>query len=62
LEYLQGMTTSALYARVSTKDKGQSTENQLPELRRFAQAYGYAVYKEYVEHESGSLKKLSFLF
>ncbi len=43
------MTTVALYARVSTKDKGQSTENQLPELRRFAQAYGYTVYKEYVE-------------
>ena len=38
------MTTVALYARVSTKDKGQSTENQLPELRRFAQVYGYTVY------------------
>lgn len=47
------MTTVALYARVSTKDKGQSTENQLPELRRFAQAYGYTIYREYVEHESG---------
>jgi DNA invertase Pin-like site-specific DNA recombinase len=43
------MTTVALYARVSTKDKGQSTENQLPELRRFAQAHDYTVYKEYVE-------------
>jgi DNA invertase Pin-like site-specific DNA recombinase len=53
------MTTVALYARVSTKDKGQSTENQLPELRRFAQAYGYAIYKEYVEHESGGTGKRS---
>lgn len=43
----------ALYARVSTKDKGQSTENQLPELRRYAEAHGYPIYKEYVEQESG---------
>lgn len=42
----------ALYARVSTKDKGQSTENQLPELRRYAEAHGHTVYKEYVEEES----------
>jgi DNA invertase Pin-like site-specific DNA recombinase len=53
------MTTVSLYARVSTKDKGQSTENQLPELRHFAQAYGYTIYKEYVEHESGSAGKRS---
>ncbi|RZK30711.1 MAG: hypothetical protein EOO63_06035 [Hymenobacter sp.] len=26
----------ALYARVSTKDKGQDTENQLHQLRAFA--------------------------
>jgi DNA invertase Pin-like site-specific DNA recombinase len=53
------MTIVALYARVSTKDKGQSTENQLPELRRFAQAHGYTVYREYVEHESGGTGKRS---
>ncbi|RZJ56656.1 MAG: recombinase family protein [Hymenobacter sp.] len=53
------MTIVALYARVSTKDKGQSTENQLPELRRFAQAHGYIVYKEYVEHELGGTGKRS---
>jgi DNA invertase Pin-like site-specific DNA recombinase len=47
------MTTVALYARVSTRDKGQSTETQLPELRRFAHVYSYTIYKEYVEHESG---------
>jgi hypothetical protein len=53
------MTIVALYARVSTKDKGQSTENQLPELRRFVQANGYTVYKEYVEHEPGGTGKHS---
>jgi DNA invertase Pin-like site-specific DNA recombinase len=25
----------AIYARVSTKDKGQSTDNHLPDLRRY---------------------------
>lgn len=44
----------AIYARVSTKDKGQSTDNQLPDLRRYAEAHGYTVYKEYAEEESGS--------
>lgn len=44
----------ALYARVSTKDKGQSTDNQLPDLRAYAVAHGYTVYKEYTEEESGS--------
>lgn len=44
----------ALYARVSTKDKGKSTETQLPELRRYAEAHGYLIYKEYVEQESAS--------
>lgn len=37
---------------MSTKDKGQSTENQVPKLRCFAQAHGYTIYKEYVEEES----------
>jgi DNA invertase Pin-like site-specific DNA recombinase len=53
------MTTVALYARVSIKDKGQSTENQPPELRRFAQAHGYTSYKEYVEQELGGTGKRS---
>jgi DNA invertase Pin-like site-specific DNA recombinase len=48
------MTIVAFYARVSTKDKGQSTENQLPELRRFAQAHGYTVYKG--SHQSSNRK------
>jgi len=44
----------AIYARVSTKDKGQSTDNQLPDLRAYALIHGYSVYKEYTEEESGS--------
>jgi DNA invertase Pin-like site-specific DNA recombinase len=43
----------AIYARVSTKDKGQSTDNQLPDLRRYAQVHGWDIYKEYAEEESG---------
>lgn len=43
----------ALYARVSTKDKGQSVENQVPDLRNYALARGWTIYKEYVEEESG---------
>ena len=43
----------AIYARVSTKDKGQSVDNQLPDLRAYAQVCGYTVYKEYTEEESG---------
>ena len=45
--------TVALYAHVSTKDKGQHTDNQLRDLRRFAEVQGYDVYKEYTEEESG---------
>jgi len=44
----------AIYARVSTKDKGQSTDNQLPDLRRYAEVLGWTIYKEYAEEESGS--------
>jgi DNA invertase Pin-like site-specific DNA recombinase len=44
----------AIYARVSTKDKGQSTDNQLPDLRRYALVHGWNIYKEYAEEESGS--------
>jgi DNA invertase Pin-like site-specific DNA recombinase len=35
----------AIYARVS-KDKGQSTDNQLPDMRRYAQVHGWDIYKE----------------
>jgi DNA invertase Pin-like site-specific DNA recombinase len=44
----------AIYARVSTKDKGQDTENQLAQLRGFAATQGWTVYREFVDHETGS--------
>jgi DNA invertase Pin-like site-specific DNA recombinase len=43
----------ALYARVSTKDKGQDPENQLHILREFAQAQGWKIVHEYVDFVSG---------
>jgi len=44
---------AALYARVSTRDKGQEVENQLIELRRFCVAQGWLIVREYRECESG---------
>jgi DNA invertase Pin-like site-specific DNA recombinase len=43
----------ALYARVSTKDRGQDTENQLQQLRDFCQRQGWDIAHEYVDHLSG---------
>jgi DNA invertase Pin-like site-specific DNA recombinase len=43
----------ALYARVSTKDKGQETENQLRQLRTFCEKQGWAIVCEYVDRASG---------
>jgi DNA invertase Pin-like site-specific DNA recombinase len=45
-------TSVAIYARVSTKEKGQDTENQLAELRQFAAASGWKVANEYIDHAS----------
>jgi DNA invertase Pin-like site-specific DNA recombinase len=42
----------AVYARVSTKDKGQDTENQLRELRQFADSSGWTITTEYIDQES----------
>ena len=42
----------AIYARVSTKDKGQDTENQLHQLRAFAEQHG-TLYRVYTDQESG---------
>jgi DNA invertase Pin-like site-specific DNA recombinase len=46
--------SAALYARVSTRDKGQETENQLAELREFAEKQGWEIRYEFVDRESGS--------
>lgn len=46
----------AIYARVSTRDKGQDCENQLQELRQFADRKrneGWQVCGEYVDCASG---------
>lgn len=48
------LTRVAIYARVSTKDKGQEVENQLRQLREFAALQGWAVYREFIDHETGS--------
>jgi DNA invertase Pin-like site-specific DNA recombinase len=47
-------TRVAIYARVSTKDKGQEVENQLGQLREFSALQGWNVIREYVDHETGS--------
>src|SRR5258706_14518187 len=47
-------TRVALYARISTKDKGQEVENQLRQLREFSAFNGWSVIREYVDRESGS--------
>jgi DNA invertase Pin-like site-specific DNA recombinase len=41
----------AIYARVSTDDKGQDPENQLRQLREWCGRMGYPIAREYVEHE-----------
>ena len=45
----------ALYARVSTKDKGQEVENQLAQLRAFAARNGWTIVREYIDHETGKV-------
>jgi DNA invertase Pin-like site-specific DNA recombinase len=44
---------TALYARVSTKDGRQDTENQLRQLREFAASQGWTIAAEYVDRASG---------
>jgi DNA invertase Pin-like site-specific DNA recombinase len=43
----------AIYARVSTRDKGQDPENQFLQLRQFCAAQGWQIVHEYLDHESG---------
>jgi DNA invertase Pin-like site-specific DNA recombinase len=40
---------TALYARVSTSDKGQDPEMQLRELREYCERRGWTVFAEYVD-------------
>jgi len=48
------ITRTALYARISTRDKGQDVENQLTQLREFAARQGWVIAQEFVDRESGS--------
>jgi DNA invertase Pin-like site-specific DNA recombinase len=43
----------ALYARVSTRDKGQDNENQLSQLREFCSRQGWDIVHEYVDRATG---------
>lgn len=45
---------AALYARVSTHDKGQDPELQLQEMREYCHRMGWEIYREYVDYESGA--------
>jgi DNA invertase Pin-like site-specific DNA recombinase len=47
----------ALYARVSTKDGRQDTENQLIALREYCSKQGWEIAGEYVDHETGGTSK-----
>lgn len=52
--YPEGMKRAAIYARVSTIDRGQNPETQLRQLREYASRRGFAIACEYVDHASGS--------
>ena len=47
----------AVYARVSTKDGRQDTENQLIALREYCSKQGWEIACEYVDHETGGTSK-----
>ncbi|HEY2533807.1 MAG TPA: recombinase family protein [Xanthobacteraceae bacterium] len=44
---------AAIYARVSTDDKGQDPENQLRQLREYCARAGHEIVGEYIDRESG---------
>lgn len=47
----------ALYARISTIDKGQDVELQLSELREFARMRGFEIVREYVDRGISGAKE-----
>jgi DNA invertase Pin-like site-specific DNA recombinase len=55
---------AAIYARVSNKDKGQDSANQLLQLREYCARQSWNVVEEYIDHESaktddrGAFKRL----
>src|SRR6516225_3082814 len=57
MERLAGIKIVALYARVSTKDGRQDTENQLIALREYCAKQGWVIVEEFVDHETGGTSK-----
>jgi DNA invertase Pin-like site-specific DNA recombinase len=57
MKRLEGIKNVALYARVSTKDGRQDTENQLIALREYCAKQDWAIVEEYVDHETGGTSK-----
>ena len=53
---------AAIYARVSTDDKGQDVENQLLQLREYCRLRGHEVFREYTENITGTGKKKRPMF
>lgn len=45
---------AALYARISTRDKGQNLENQLGELRNYAERMEWIIERQYLDTETGA--------
>jgi len=43
----------AIYARVSTRDKGQDVRNQLDQLRAYCDKQGWHIVNEYIDQRSG---------
>lgn len=43
----------AIYARVSTRDKGQDVRNQLEQLRAYCDKQGWHIVNEYIDQRSG---------
>jgi DNA invertase Pin-like site-specific DNA recombinase len=44
---------AGIYARISTRDKGQDADNQLAQLREFAVRQGWEITREYVDETTG---------
>src|SRR5664280_2418464 len=53
LSCMKDAPSVALYARVSTKDKGQDATNQLRQLREFCAKQGWKIVTEYIDKTSG---------
>ena len=52
--YPPGMKRAAIYARVSTVDRGQDPETQLRQLREYADRRGFGITEEFVDRASGT--------